>query len=369
MESVSKQKKKKVLLMGKSGSGKSSMRSIIFSNYVAKDTRRLGATIDVEHSHVKFLGSLTLNLWDCGGQDAFVENYLTTQRDHVFSNVGVLIYVFDIESREFERDMVNYGAIIRALKECSPSSSVFCLVHKMDLVQAEFRQKLFEERSTVIKDRSEGLQVTTFATSIWDQTLYKAWANIIYTLIPNLNAIETYLRSLADHISAEEIVLFERTTFLVVTSVTNKMGELNPAKDRFERLSNIIKTFKHSISKHTGLPSASPQFIEMNIKVARFNLFIFRLTANTYIMVIIPPGESSYNLAYTNSIAARADFAQLETTGDVRPRAGISPAVDTHAAIESRKVGEGSQSAGEASTAKDEDGELAGVTQGLKVAE
>ena len=34
----------KVLLMGKSGSGKTSMRSIIFANYIARDTRRLGAT-------------------------------------------------------------------------------------------------------------------------------------------------------------------------------------------------------------------------------------------------------------------------------------------------------------------------------------
>jgi Ras-related GTP-binding protein A/B len=38
---VKKPKRKKVLLMGKSGSGKSSMRSIIFSNYIARDTRRL----------------------------------------------------------------------------------------------------------------------------------------------------------------------------------------------------------------------------------------------------------------------------------------------------------------------------------------
>ena len=52
----------------KSGSGKTSMRSIIFANYIARDTMRLGATIDVEHSHVKFLGNLVLNLWDCGGQ-------------------------------------------------------------------------------------------------------------------------------------------------------------------------------------------------------------------------------------------------------------------------------------------------------------
>ena len=67
METLKKPKKKKVLLMGKSGSGKSSMRNIIFSNFVAKDVRRLGATIDIEHSNIKFLGNLVLNLWDCGG--------------------------------------------------------------------------------------------------------------------------------------------------------------------------------------------------------------------------------------------------------------------------------------------------------------
>lgn len=78
--------------MGKSGSGKTSMRSIIFANYLARDTMRLGPTrmsrpvaaglvhsfnlhthvvlacaVDVEHSHVRFLGNLVLNLWDCGG--------------------------------------------------------------------------------------------------------------------------------------------------------------------------------------------------------------------------------------------------------------------------------------------------------------
>ena len=33
--------------MGKSGSGKTSMRSIIFANYIARDTRRLGATSEL----------------------------------------------------------------------------------------------------------------------------------------------------------------------------------------------------------------------------------------------------------------------------------------------------------------------------------
>lgn len=35
--------------MGKSGSGKTSMRSIIFANYIARDTTRLGATSKVNY--------------------------------------------------------------------------------------------------------------------------------------------------------------------------------------------------------------------------------------------------------------------------------------------------------------------------------
>jgi len=54
--------------------------------------------VDVEHSHVRFLGNLALNLWDCGGQEAFMENYFSNQRDHIFRNVEVLIYVFDVDS-------------------------------------------------------------------------------------------------------------------------------------------------------------------------------------------------------------------------------------------------------------------------------
>jgi GTPase SAR1 family protein len=96
---------KKVLLMGKSNAGKTSMRSIIFANYIARETTRLGYTQDVEHSHVRFLGNLVLNLWDCGGQEAYMESYFESQRDHIFRNVAVLIYVFDVESRQMKKDI------------------------------------------------------------------------------------------------------------------------------------------------------------------------------------------------------------------------------------------------------------------------
>ena len=87
---------------------------------------RLGATIDVEHSHVRFLGNLVLNLWDCGGQEAFMENYFESQRDHIFRNVQVLIYVFDIESREVAKDMDYYASCLGAVKANSKNAKVFC---------------------------------------------------------------------------------------------------------------------------------------------------------------------------------------------------------------------------------------------------
>lgn len=183
-------------------------------------------------------------------QDAFTENYLTSQKSYVFSEVGVLIYVFDIESRGFESDLVTYNAVIKALEEYSPRAHVFCLVHKMDLVQNDFRGSLFAERNAAIRKRSERYRetVTCYATTIWDQSLYRAWGNIVHSLIPNLDIIEEYLENLAEAIEAEEVILFERTTFLTVMSVTSSIGTQNPFQDRQERLSNIIKTFKHSLA-------------------------------------------------------------------------------------------------------------------------
>ena len=44
--------RKKVLLMGKSGAGKTSMKSIIFANFIARDTRKLGPTNEIEHRSI-----------------------------------------------------------------------------------------------------------------------------------------------------------------------------------------------------------------------------------------------------------------------------------------------------------------------------
>ncbi|ROW15850.1 hypothetical protein VPNG_02599 [Cytospora leucostoma] len=327
-EQLKKAKKRKVLLMGKSGSGKSSMRSIIFSNYLAVDTRRLGATIDVDLSHVKFLGNLTLNLWDCGGQEAFMENYINQQRAHVFSHVGVLIYVFDIESRDVDRDLATYVSIVSALAQYSPSAKVFVLVHKMDLIMPNMKEGVFDDRVRLVRTKtSEALQniasligpgakidIQPFATSIWDQSLYKAWSSIIHDLIPNLAIIEKELSALGQAIEAEEIFLYERTSFLVVSTWKSDEAARNPHRDREERLSNVMKTFKNRLASWSGTSRNSDQFKEFQLTLGTlFSFVIMTFTTNTYIQLVLPPGEARLNTAKLNARIAATAFERLDS--------------------------------------------------------
>lgn len=156
------------------------------SNHPASLTARLGATIDVEQNHVRFLGDLVLNLWDCGGQDAFMDTYLSTQRSTIFQQVGVMIYVFDVESREENKDREYFRDCMAGLKQHSPDATIFLLIHKMDLVRE--RQQVFERKRLELVEVSEGANVSVFGTSIYDESLYK-----VCTLLSRKKKTDTHL--------------------------------------------------------------------------------------------------------------------------------------------------------------------------------
>lgn len=306
------------------------MRSIIFSNYSAFDTRRLGATIDVEHSHLRFLGNMTLNLWDCGGQDVFMDNYFTTQKDHIFKMVQVLIHVFDVESKSINKDIEIFVNALTNLQKFSPDAKIFVLLHKMDLVQIDKREELFVIMMEKLQKISNPFQFKLhgFPTSIWDESLYKAWSLIVCSLIPNMNLFNTNLVKFNQILEAEEIILFEKTTFLVISSTASieKQNQLQNANDlngstdsldpkRFEKISNIMKTYKQSISK---LRSNFQNLVIRGSNGSHFYIDI--LTDNLFIMIMLKDKEnaSKYStcqedlMILENIKAARRWFEKIE---------------------------------------------------------
>ncbi|GAA5879128.1 hypothetical protein JCM8547_008375 [Rhodosporidiobolus lusitaniae] len=347
---MSYKSRKKILLMGKSGSGKTSMRAIIFKSQLAADTRRLGATIDVESSQIKFLGGLRLDLWDCGGQDSFMDSHLTAQSSTVFRAVHSLIYIFDAESPDLSSsDTLYFLKCLRALRDQNPSSSssstpiadgataeggggggegkgeedgptVFVLLHKMDLVPLEQQaSKLAEFEADVRRKAKEwgwtgNLQF--YGTSIWNETLYKAWSIVIAHLMPSLSSLRSHLSNFLTLSSASEIVLFERTTFLVISSVTaDAIGEGGGDEQdrdwderRFERISTMVKAFKLGCSK-----IRSP-FSSLTLSTPHYTAVLDALSAETYILVVAK-GEIQPAALELNIRLARPHFAKLEAIG------------------------------------------------------
>jgi len=298
----------KVLLLGKAGAGKTSMRSIIFANYLARDTKLVGPTIGVEHSSVRFLGNLTVNLWDCGGQKKFLQNYFVSQRDQIFSGVKILIFVFDVESMAKqgtqESDLFEFQRALDSVQQFNPKASVFCLIHKMDLIQDREKAQIFHE----VKGEVERLIPPTmsrkfFPTSIWNETLFQAWSYIVRSLVPNLLPINEALTKLCKICESDEVVVFEKHTFLVVSKVELKVQR---DKHRLEKISNVVKAFKLRCGQ-----ARNQTVNEIQVSNSMFNCVIMDFTPTTCIMIVNSPTNTQTAAIISNLQASMKDFDKL----------------------------------------------------------
>ena len=179
------------------------------------------------------------------------------------------------------------------LEIVSPEAKLFVLVHKMDMVLQEEREEVFEKRKKELDTKKGRFDVTYFMTSIWEHSLYTAWAGITGILAKNLKEINALLKKFALVNDAEEVILFEKNSFLTLTYY-NKKESPEKDSDKFERISHIIKKFK------LGCMGLNKNFQTM---IIRFNIYLTYLeefTKSTYIMVTINSNKTNLELLKLN---------------------------------------------------------------------
>lgn len=305
---------KKVLLMGRAGSGKTSMKSIIFVNYLPRDTRALRPTASIEFNTMRFLGNLQLNLWDCGGQDVFIKNYLDAQKQTVFQNVQVLIFVIGVGTgleivtevkTDYMRDIQYFAEAVTSLRAHSPKAQVFCLVHKMDLVPKRNRENIMR---TYHQALNQHCPTMCFPTSIWDETLYKAWSKIVNLLVPDVDLLTRQVSFICEMCEADEVVIFEKNTFLVIAQSSRAHFQ---DEHRFERISNIVKQFKLCCGKtHTSFQS-------FQIRSSDFVATIEPFLHHSYVMVVVSDPDVPNAHTLLNLESARHHLYDLTKTGHI----------------------------------------------------
>lgn len=307
---MNKERVPKILLMGKAGVGKTSMRSIIFANCAPRDTFVLGYTNEVAEIRMRFMGNMMLNLYDCGGQNEFIKQYLESKREQIFGCVEVLVFVIEAERSKHNQnndDLTYYEDCIKALTEYSATAKVVVLIHKMDLVADHRKQMVFDKRMKEIKERSGEFEVKCFPTSIWEISLYKAWTDIVSTLIMDMDSLKSGLTNFALACNADEVILFEKSTFLLTCFHSkNQISD----DQRFEKISHIIKKFKLSCINNKS------QFQSLVIKTKGFTTYLEEFTKSTYIMITLQDKNVNLNLLKLNIDLAKGKMEEIIFNSD-----------------------------------------------------
>ena len=233
--------------------------------------------IAVTVSSINFLGT-EFTLADCGGQQTHLDEYLSKYPEDVFSNVAMLIYVFDIEYLEDKDYQQSYIDILSRLLDFSPGAKIFVLIHKIDKIKASDlppKRRLCTQivQRLTVQNSIEKI----FFTSIWDDTLYNAWSQIVQSMIPVLREISQSITEFGQTNHCDEIVLVEKDTFLIVSNFERVPTREDVSYGRYERIAGIFKMLKINCREE--------ELERISVKNKGFQAVLQKYTEITYILI------------------------------------------------------------------------------------
>jgi len=218
---------KKILLLGRAGTGKTSIKKIIFEGVDPKDLlyNPLEPTRGITPSVYSWL-DLKLGLFDSSGQELsfLLEN--EEDREHIlaFENTDYIVYLFDYPSWISQsQDLVTeIQKIQKILKKNTYSTKLLLFFHKIDLIRKDIDNKIIDEISANIK-KHFGLPL--YFTSIHPDLIYSLY-NAFYEIL----SVSSYENTKLKEILESEIKYYQKTMFFI-TNTHNSIVVQTMSKD------------------------------------------------------------------------------------------------------------------------------------------
>ena len=151
-------------------------------------------------------------------------------------------------------------------------------------------------------DINNNLKTVIFQTSIWDISLYKAWANIISDLIPKVDKMKDILKKFVNACWADEVTLLEKNTLLKILAVNDK--DIND-NERFEKMTEIIKKLKNTCKLE------SETFKEIYIKTINNIIYVDEFENSLYLIVSFKSNKTSLELVKINMKICKQSFKEI----------------------------------------------------------
>ena len=180
LKQLKTQSSRKIILLGLSQAGKTSIRDVVFGGTAPEETADYAATLNYERQ-VEQVADEPITVMDLGGQEVFLKRFLSSMSSFIFSNVAVLVFICDIStSDKFPASLKAFVEGTNRLEEMSDvQPAVYILLHKTDLMpdltqRAERMEFLMEMYQTSVVTKN----ITFLQTSIYDNSIHEAFKRI-----------------------------------------------------------------------------------------------------------------------------------------------------------------------------------------------
>ncbi|MFX1276920.1 MAG: ADP-ribosylation factor-like protein, partial [Promethearchaeota archaeon] len=219
---VVERKEQKVIVVGLSNAGKTTILSKFGGQLGIKDLTKLKPTKGVERKEVN-TKNLNLNIWDFGGQLEYRNRYLREPEKYFF-RVDLVIYVIDVQDQEnFEESLEYFESILDYLIRIEEYPYILIFLHKFDPDLKEDNEILLNVE--YLKDEIKNIFKTKKKLD------YEIYLSSIYSIIAKEPKFAQYLKN-----------TMEKTATLEDTSITKIEGIASILENTMNGLINLSET-------------------------------------------------------------------------------------------------------------------------------
>ncbi|XP_022704137.1 ras-related GTP-binding protein C-like isoform X1 [Varroa jacobsoni] len=199
----------KILLMGHTRSGKSSIIEVVFHKMNSTETLYLESNNDIKKEFIKNSPFVQLEIWDIFGAIDLKDE----KNASLFEDCDGIVFVIDAQNELSEvKEAVNTMLLaVDKAHRLNPNVNIDVFIHKVDGLSDDQKIETQREVQSQIESATDNLsaQVALNLTSIYDHSVFEAFSKCVQRLIPQLPMLENLLNVFISNSLVERGFLFD----------------------------------------------------------------------------------------------------------------------------------------------------------------
>ncbi|XP_003737312.1 ras-related GTP-binding protein C [Galendromus occidentalis] len=198
----------KILLMGHTRCGKSSIVEVVFHKMNSTETLYLESNNEIKKECIRNSPFIQLEIWDVYGGIDLKDD----KNSALFEDCDGIVFVIDAQNELAEvKEAVNTMLFaVEKAHRLNPSVNIDVFIHKVDGLSDDQKIETQREIQSQIETATDNsTQVTLNLTSIYDHSIFEAFSKTTQRLIPQLPTLENLLTVFISNSLIERGFLFD----------------------------------------------------------------------------------------------------------------------------------------------------------------